>query len=57
MWEASDPCLYLRATHDGRVMGYGGNGITFSRLAAEIVVTEIGGGTHRDARLFAGSEE
>lgn len=124
MWEASDPYLYLRATHDGRVicggededftdeaardalipektrriatklarllpgldttpefawagafgstttgmpiiqrlprkprihavMGYGGNGITFSRLAAEIVANELAGGTDRDARLFA----
>ncbi|MBB5223293.1 glycine/D-amino acid oxidase-like deaminating enzyme [Amaricoccus macauensis] len=124
MWEASDPYLYLRATHDGRVicggedeeftdedardalipektarvaaklakllpgidatpefawagafgstttgmpiirrlprkprmhavMGYGGNGITFSRLAAEIVETDLAGGTDRDARLFA----
>lgn len=34
------------------VMGYGGNGITFSRIAAEIVRTEIGGGTDADAALF-----
>lgn len=127
IWEASDPYLYLRATHDGRVicggedepftdeerrdalipektrtitaklakllpgidptpefawagafgstatgmpiirrlarrprihavMGYGGNGITFSRLAAEIVTTEIGGGTDRDGHIFAGAK-
>ncbi|HVL20451.1 MAG TPA: hypothetical protein VM422_05625 [Amaricoccus sp.] len=37
------------------VMGSGGNGITFSRLAAEIVTTEIGGGTDRNARIFAGA--
>ena len=128
MWEASDPYLYLRATHDGRVicggedeefsdeerrdalipekiaaivaklakllpgidptpefawagafgstqtgmpiirrlprkprmhavMGYGGNGITFSRLAAEIVRTEIDGGQDSDAALFAGAKD
>lgn len=128
MWEASDPYLYLRATHDGRVicggedeaftdeeardalipektrtiaarlakllpgidptpefawagafgststgmpiirrllrkprmhavMGYGGNGITFSRLAAEIVRTEIDGGEDRDAALFAAAKD
>ena len=36
------------------VMGYGGNGITFSRIAAEIIATELGGGDDRDAPLFAG---
>lgn len=124
VWEASNPYLYLRTTHDGRVicggededfsdeaardalipektariskklarllpsidpspefawagafgstatglpiiapiprrprihmvMGYGGNGITFSRLAAELVSTTLRGGKDRDAALFA----
>ena len=124
IWEASDPYLYLRATHDGRVicggedeeftdeerrdslladktariteklgrllpgidttpefawagafgttpsglpligpvagkrgfhavMGYGGNGITFSRIAAEVVTASLTGGADRDADLFA----
>ena len=124
IWEASDPYLYLRTTHDGRVicggededftdeaardalipvktariarklakllpaldvrpefawagafgstatglpiigpiprkprihavMGYGGNGITFSRIAAELVATALRGGRDRDAALFA----
>ena len=35
-------------------MGYGGNGITFSRIAAEIIATELDGGEDRDAGLFAG---
>lgn len=35
------------------VMGYGGNGITFSRIAAEIVVTTLTGGKDRDADIFA----
>ncbi len=124
IWEASDPYLYLRATHDGRVicggedeeftdeerrdslladktariteklgrllpgidttpefawagafgttpsglpligpvpgkrgfhavMGYGGNGITFSRIAAEVVTASLTGGADRDGDLFA----
>jgi glycine/D-amino acid oxidase-like deaminating enzyme len=35
------------------VMGYGGNGITFSQIASEIVATELAGGRDRDADLFA----
>lgn len=35
------------------VMGYGGNGITFSRIAAEIVRADLTGGTDADAALFA----
>jgi glycine/D-amino acid oxidase-like deaminating enzyme len=35
------------------VMGYGGNGITFSQIASEIVATELTGGRDRDADLFA----
>ncbi|RWE38516.1 MAG: FAD-binding oxidoreductase [Mesorhizobium sp.] len=35
------------------VMGYGGNGITFSRIAAEIVPASIGGLEDTDASLFA----
>ncbi len=124
IWEASDPYLYLRTTHDGRVicggededfqdearrdalikekterivgklakllpaidptpefawagsfgntgtglpligpvpgkprilvlMGYGGNGITFSRIAAELIDTTLAGGEDADADLFA----
>lgn len=124
IWEASDPYLYLRATHDGRiicggededfsdeasrdallpqktdriraklakllphvdpepefawagafgitpsglpligpvpgrkgfhaVLGYGGNGITFSRIAAELVTATLLGKADRDADLFA----
>lgn len=124
IWEASDPYLYLRTTHDGRVicggedeafadeaardallpektariaaklgkllpaidptpefawagsfgttatglpligalpgrprvfalMGYGGNGITFSRIAAETVRTALAGRQDADANLFA----
>ncbi|MFO1142408.1 MAG: FAD-binding oxidoreductase [Amaricoccus sp.] len=36
------------------IMGYGGNGITFSRIAAELVATELGGGEDSDADLFRG---
>ncbi|RST84818.1 FAD-binding oxidoreductase [Aquibium carbonis] len=124
MWEASDPYLYLRATHDGRivcggededfsdeatrdalladkarriaaklakllpqvdpkpdyswagafgttptglpligsvpgkpgflaVLGYGGNGITFSRIAAEQITAGLTGRVDRDADLFS----
>lgn len=124
IWEASDPYLYLRTTHDGRVicggedeefedeakrdalipqkvkriadklgkllpaidptpdfawagsfgttrtglpligavpgrprifalMGYGGNGITFSRIAAEFIRTALAGYEDADADLFA----
>ncbi|MDP3898688.1 MAG: FAD-dependent oxidoreductase [Mesorhizobium sp.] len=35
------------------VMGYGGNGITFSRAAAEIVTADITGSRDTDAALFA----
>lgn len=35
------------------VMGYGGNGITFSMLAAEVVTAAIMGGKHPAATLFA----
>lgn len=35
------------------VLGYGGNGTVFSRLAAEIVRTALAGGTDADADLFA----
>jgi glycine/D-amino acid oxidase-like deaminating enzyme len=34
------------------VMGYGGNGITFSQLASEIVTTSIDGYSDSDAALF-----
>lgn len=35
------------------VMGYGGNGMTFSRIAAELVLTELSGSVDSDAELFA----
>ncbi len=35
------------------VMGFGGNGITFSMIAAQIVATAIDGGRDPDAHLFA----
>lgn len=35
------------------VMGYGGNGITFSQIASEIVSSAIGGADDIDAELFA----
>jgi len=35
------------------VMGYGGNGITFSRIASEIVSASIKGLADMDAELFA----
>jgi glycine/D-amino acid oxidase-like deaminating enzyme len=35
------------------VMGYGGNGITFSRIAAEIVCADFSGATDTDAARFA----
>lgn len=35
------------------VMGFGGNGITFSMIAAQIVTAAIDGGSDPDARLFA----
>jgi len=34
-------------------MGFGGNGITFSMLAARLLVGAIMGRTHPDAPLFA----
>ena len=35
------------------VMGYGGNGITYSQVASEIVASAIEGREDSDARLFA----
>ena len=35
------------------VMGYGGNGITYSQVASEIVASEIEGREDSDAGLFA----
>lgn len=35
------------------VMGYGGNGITFSQIACEIVSASITGAQDADADLFA----
>ena len=39
--------------HCYAVMGYGGNGITFSMLAAELIAKAIGGREDPDASLFA----
>ena len=35
------------------IMGYGGNGVTFSRIAAELVATALRGGRDQDAALFS----
>jgi glycine/D-amino acid oxidase-like deaminating enzyme len=35
------------------VLGFGGNGITYSRLAAEIIRTALAGGVDLDAELYA----
>jgi glycine/D-amino acid oxidase-like deaminating enzyme len=35
------------------VLGYGGNGITFSQIASEIVSTAISGAVDADGKLFA----
>ena len=37
-------------------MGFGGNGITFSQIAAEIVSADIAGHGDADADLFALSQ-
>ncbi|MGN6467275.1 MAG: NAD(P)/FAD-dependent oxidoreductase [Rhizobiaceae bacterium] len=42
-----------RRPHVFAVMGYGGNGITFSRIAAEILMATLTGGRDADAGLFA----
>jgi glycine/D-amino acid oxidase-like deaminating enzyme len=34
-------------------MGYGGNGITFSQIASEIVASAIDGVEDADAKLFS----
>ena len=39
--------------HVYAALGYGGNGITYSRLAAELLATEIAGKEDPDADLFA----
>ena len=38
--------------HCWAVLGYGGNGITYSRIAAEIIRTALAGGEDPDADLF-----
>ncbi len=35
------------------VMGYGGNGITYSRVAAELIATALDGGKDLDADIYA----
>ncbi len=35
------------------MLGYGGNGITYSRIAAEIIRTTLTGGNDPDADLYA----
>jgi len=56
--DAPDPGLPLIGKLPGHprvhaVRGYGGNGITFSRIAAEIVRADLTGATDADAALFA----
>jgi glycine/D-amino acid oxidase-like deaminating enzyme len=34
-------------------LGYGGNGITFSAVAAEVLAARVAGRTHRYAQTFA----
>lgn len=34
------------------VLGYGGNGTTFSRIGAEIIRTALAGGSDPDAKLY-----
>ncbi|MBZ9794983.1 NAD(P)/FAD-dependent oxidoreductase [Mesorhizobium sp. ES1-4] len=49
------PCIGAIPRHPRihAVMGYGGNGITFSRIASEIVSASINGVEDTDASLFA----
>jgi glycine/D-amino acid oxidase-like deaminating enzyme len=39
------------------VLGAGGNGITFSRIAAELIATELRGDRDADAGLFRAEDE
>ena len=34
-------------------MGYGGNGITYSQIASEVVASALGGRSDSDADLYA----
>jgi glycine/D-amino acid oxidase-like deaminating enzyme len=54
----SDTGLPLIGALPGRphcyaVLGYGGNGITFSAIAAQIIQRELAGHKDPDAKLFA----
>lgn len=40
--------------HAWAVMGFGGNGITYSAIASQIVSTEVRGGLDPDADLYRG---
>ncbi len=40
--------------HGWAVMGFGGNGITYSVIASQIVAAEVRGGSDPDARLYRG---
>lgn len=44
---------YKRMPHTYFALGFGGNGITFSQIAANIVCSLIQGKKHRDAALFS----
>lgn len=44
---------YHRTPHTFYALGFGGNGITFSVIAAEIITALIKGQQHRDAGLFS----
>lgn len=44
---------YAKAPNTFYALGFGGNGITFSVLAAEIITALIKEGKHEDAALFS----
>ena len=54
--ETKDGLAYIgvhpRFPHTWFALGYGGNGITFSLIAAEIIRDDFLGRENRDARIF-----
>lgn len=45
--------LYKKLPHSYFALGFGGNGITFSLIAAEIIADELSGKKNKDAALFS----